>query len=130
MFDGLPQNDVLNTLLKARNIVEKGWCQTRLHDYDKHCVIGAVIMAITGKNVDIDGIPRKDKKLFQEVLTSFASELRDGKWYFARYNRYGYSTFTSGLPMQSLISSWNDTKSRRKGQVLKQFDKVISQQFK
>lgn len=125
MFDGLPQNDVLNTLLKARNIVEKGWCRKELHEGDKHCVLGAIIIAVTGQDVHIDGIPKRSKKLYQEVVFSFASELPEGKSYLNRLQFLPYS-----IPSESIVTRWNDVSHRRKGQVIKQFDKVIAQQFK
>ena len=140
-FDGLPQNDVLNVLLKARTIVEHGWCKNQLHSEDeKHCTIGAIILAITSENRHLDSLTKKDQKLYRKILTSFVAELpktypryydgwcknqlysEDEKHCTSR-NRY------AEIPIEQVITSWNDMKSRRKLQVLKQFDKVIAQQF-
>ena len=124
-FDGLPQNDVLNVLLKARTIVEHGWCKNQLHSEDeKHCTIGAIILAITSENRHLDSLTKKDQKLYRKILTSFVAELpKTYPRYYDSFNRY------AEIPIEQVITSWNDMKSRRKLQVLKQFDKVIAKQF-
>ena len=37
-----PLSDTTITLMKARDILEKGWCQGALQDGERHCILGSI----------------------------------------------------------------------------------------
>jgi hypothetical protein len=97
-------------LLKARSLIENGWCQGQFaintETGTQYCILGAIQMTVNGdplKNAEYSASPRK--------------------WSLENYMRVALQRATNS---NRHLEQWNDMRSRRKSHVLAAFDVAIS----
>jgi hypothetical protein len=101
----IADEELLDLLINAKEIIRKGWCQGSFHNpgwifNDKFCVIGALREADGLNNDFINKYSSKNAKL-QNLFC-----------------------ITNEIPIGGIIN-WNDSEKRTKKDVLNAFDKTI-----
>lgn len=96
-----PPSETTRTLMKARDILEKGWCQGRLEIGDKHCIAGAIRLAM--------GIP---------VDNSLSRSSRCDEYWVVS------NAVASAIGWNDVVS-FNDERDRTHAEVLEAMDRAI-----
>lgn len=93
-----PLSETTVTLMRAREILEKGWCQHSLQDNDKYCVVGSIRAAL--------GIP--SETLYPPKEEAYCAAVG------VVQREIGYS-----------VAFWNDAEGRTHAEVLDVMDQAI-----
>ena len=108
------QNEVVTTLMKARDILKNGWCRRKLRDGDRYCIKGAIFQAC--------GVP-----LIQSPYSKYEKVTIPD----SRHPKFGFAEkvieiLNKMLGMYAFL--WNDAKTRTHEEVVELFDKAIEQE--
>ena len=103
----------LRTLVAARNLIKKGWCQNTSKAGKKYCMIGA-LMQVVAPEAPLSKKAPAERKIIFSTIKYLAEEI------------YPDLKMAEDRTPSTLVIHFNDSIHRRKRDVVKVYDRAIA----